>query len=109
MSVGSAEGEACALGKCIGNVINGVGEGKGDIVHEGVSKPKVVWSELKCQGKGHVGRNENALWVPRNRDVYRYFPLSANGNENGPLKPSAGNSDSNAYEKDEAIMLLLFC
>ena len=42
MSVGSAEGEACALGKCIGNVINGVGEGKGDIVYEGVSKPKVV-------------------------------------------------------------------
>ena len=23
--------------------------------------------------------------------------------------PSTGNSDSNAYEKDEAIMLLLFC
>ena len=57
MSVGSAEGEACALGKCIENVINGVGEGKGDIVHEGVSKPKVVWSELKYQGKDHVERN----------------------------------------------------
>ena len=108
MSVGSAEGEACALGKYIGNVINGVGEGKGDIVHEG-SKFKVVWSKLKCLGKVHVGRNENALWVPRNRDVYGYFPLSASTNENGPLKPSAGNSDSNVYEKDEAIMLLLFC
>ena len=85
MSVGSAVGEACALG--IGNVmsIKGEGEGKGDIVHDGFSKLEVVWSELKCLGKGYVGRNENALWVPWNRYVYVFFPLSASGNENRRL------------------------
>ena len=41
--------------------------------------------------------------------MYGFFPLSASGNKNGPLKPSAGNSNSNAYENDEAIMLLLIC
>ena len=109
MSVGSAEGEACALGKCIRNAINGEGEGKGDIVHEGVSKPNLCGQSSSAMGRFMLEEMKMLFGCRGMVTCMGFFPLSASGNENGPLKPSAGNSNSNAYEKDEAIILLLFC
>ena len=107
--MGSAEGEACALGKCIGNVINGVGEGKGDIVHKGFRNPKLCDQSSSARGRVMLEEMKMLFRCLRTEmcmDIFLYVQVVMKMDH---LNLPHGNSDSNDYEKDEAIMLLLFC
>ena len=110
MSVGSAEGGTFTLGKCIGNAKKMEKEWEKEISYmRGSRNPKLCSQSSSTMGRVTLEEMKMLFVCLGTETCMFFFPLSASGNENGPLKPSTGNSDSNAYKKDEAILLLLFC